>query len=121
MLARTLYSDGPECLLSLNPFTRVAVRGRYSLVETTKANGLVPFDYLMQVFTQLPALAGESELARYHDNPPERLKTPGSQRHRMNWARFSRLCERWIPSPRIMHPYPMQRFHARTRSRSRMR
>lgn len=44
-----------------------------------------------------------------------------SQRHRMNWARFSRLCERWIPSPRIIHPYPMQRFHARTRSRSRMR
>lgn len=44
-----------------------------------------------------------------------------SQRHRMNWARFSRMCERWIPSPRIIHPYPMQRFHARTRSRSRMR
>lgn len=36
-----------------------------------------------------------------------------SQRHRMNWARFSGLCERWSPSPRITHPYPMQRFHAR--------
>ena len=35
----------------------------YSLVETAKANGLVPFDYLMQVFTQLPTLADDSELA----------------------------------------------------------
>jgi hypothetical protein len=35
-----------------------------------------------------------------------------SQRGRINWARMSRLQERWIPSPRVLHPYPEVRFDA---------
>ncbi|EDV3839551.1 transposase domain-containing protein, partial [Salmonella enterica subsp. diarizonae] len=35
----------------------------YSLVETAKANGLVPFDYLMQVFSILPTLSANSDLS----------------------------------------------------------
>nr|ULG19931.1 transposase [Yersinia frederiksenii] len=34
----------------------------YSLVETAKANGLIPFDYLMQVFIQLPTLAADGDI-----------------------------------------------------------
>ena len=35
-----------------------------------------------------------------------------SQRHRLNWERMHRLLERWIPHPRIVHPWPRQRFAA---------
>jgi hypothetical protein len=35
-----------------------------------------------------------------------------SQRHYLNWVRMRRLAERWIPSPRVLHPYPEVRFDA---------
>jgi RNA-directed DNA polymerase len=44
-----------------------------------------------------------------------------SQRHRLTWERMQRLSSRWIPSPKILHPYPEERFDANTRSRSRVR
>jgi RNA-directed DNA polymerase len=34
------------------------------------------------------------------------------QRNYLNWARMSRLQERWIPGPRVLHPYPEVRFDA---------
>jgi len=34
------------------------------------------------------------------------------QRRRANWARIHRLAERWLPRPRVLHPYPEQRFAA---------
>ena len=33
-----------------------------------------------------------------------------SQRHRASWARMYRLARRWLPCPRIQHPYPTARF-----------
>ena len=36
-----------------------------------------------------------------------------SQRHRMDWRRFSRIVKRWLPAPRILHPYPNKRFYAK--------
>jgi group II intron reverse transcriptase/maturase len=44
-----------------------------------------------------------------------------SQRHRMTWERLGRLADRWLPRPRIMHPWPNRRFDARTRGRSLVR
>jgi group II intron reverse transcriptase/maturase len=44
-----------------------------------------------------------------------------SQRSRMTWERMHRLAERWIPAPRVLHPYPSDRFYDRTRGRSRVR
>lgn len=35
-----------------------------------------------------------------------------SQRHRMPWSRLSRIANRWLPSPQILHPYPSNRFYA---------
>ena len=29
-----------------------------------------------------------------------------SQRHRMTWERIGRLADRWLPPPRILHPWP---------------
>jgi group II intron reverse transcriptase/maturase len=34
------------------------------------------------------------------------------QRRRANWARMHKLVARWIPRPRVLHPYPEQRFAA---------
>jgi group II intron reverse transcriptase/maturase len=40
-----------------------------------------------------------------------RLLRRRSQRgHRMTWRKFSRLCKRWFPTPKILHPYPEVRF-----------
>jgi hypothetical protein len=35
-----------------------------------------------------------------------------SQTSRIDWERMERLVRRWIPSVRIMHPYPNVRFDA---------
>lgn len=44
-----------------------------------------------------------------------------SQRHRMPWSRLARLLGQYLPPPRRLHPYPSQRFDARTQGKSRMR
>ena len=35
-----------------------------------------------------------------------------SQRGRISMDRLNRLIDRWLPVPRVLHPYPMQRFNA---------
>jgi RNA-directed DNA polymerase len=44
-----------------------------------------------------------------------------SQRARTCWQRINPLLDRWIPFPRVLHPYPQVRFAARTQGKSRMR
>jgi len=44
-----------------------------------------------------------------------------SQRSRIKWDRMSALAERWIPRARILHPWPDERFDARTRGKSPVR
>ena len=44
-----------------------------------------------------------------------------SQRHRMPWSRMARLVRQYLPAPRRLHPYPSQRFDAKTQGKSRMR
>ncbi len=41
-----------------------------------------------------------------------------SQKHRLDWARMDRLAAQWLPLPRILHPWPEQRFAAITQGRS---
>jgi group II intron reverse transcriptase/maturase len=36
-----------------------------------------------------------------------------SQRSNATWPRMKRLAERWLPTPRVLHPYPGTRFDAR--------
>ncbi len=35
-----------------------------------------------------------------------------SQKGRKSWKRLNRLLDRWIPRPRVLHPYPPERFYA---------
>ena len=44
-----------------------------------------------------------------------------SQKHRMAWTRMDRLADQWLPQPRILHPWPEQRFAAITLGRSPVR
>jgi hypothetical protein len=44
-----------------------------------------------------------------------------SQRAYINWERYIRLIDRFLPPIRILHPLPCHRFDARTRERSPVR
>jgi group II intron reverse transcriptase/maturase len=44
-----------------------------------------------------------------------------SQRHRLTWERMRRLIRHWLPSPRIMHPYPDFSLYVITQGRSPVR
>jgi group II intron reverse transcriptase/maturase len=44
-----------------------------------------------------------------------------SQRYRLSWDRLRQLADRWLPKPRVLHPWPTQRFAATHPSKSRMR
>jgi RNA-directed DNA polymerase len=44
-----------------------------------------------------------------------------SQRHRLTWTRMRRLADRWLPSVRILHPWPEARFDAKIQRKSPVR
>jgi len=44
-----------------------------------------------------------------------------SQRTTVTWERMWRLADRWLPQPRILHPWPEQRFAVTTQGRSPVR
>ena len=44
-----------------------------------------------------------------------------SQKHHLPWRRMRRHIQRWFPSVRICHPYPLQRLRVDNQGRSRMR
>jgi hypothetical protein len=44
-----------------------------------------------------------------------------SQRHRLNWARMTRLVRNWIPPAKVLHPLPVLSLHVRTQGRSPVR
>jgi len=41
-----------------------------------------------------------------------------SQRHRLTWERMTRLEKRWLPTVRVLHPWPDARFDAKIQGRS---
>jgi len=43
-----------------------------------------------------------------------------SQKDGMTHHRMAKIADAWLPSPRILHPWPSQRFAVKTRGRSRM-
>lgn len=44
-----------------------------------------------------------------------------SRKSRLTWDRMKRLAKRWVPTPRILHPYPDARLGVMTRGRSPVR
>jgi hypothetical protein len=50
-----------------------------------------------------------------------RVLSRRSQRGRVSWEKMARLIARWLPPPRILHPYPWDRFDGCTQGRSPVR
>ena len=44
-----------------------------------------------------------------------------SQRHRLTWMRMTTIANRWLPTARVLHPWPHERFDVRTRGKSPVR
>lgn len=44
-----------------------------------------------------------------------------SQRNRLQWSRYGRLADLYVPRPRTAHPYPEEHFASHTRGGSHMR
>jgi hypothetical protein len=44
-----------------------------------------------------------------------------SQRHKLTWRKMMRIAERWLPGPKLRHPYPDWRFDVMTRGGSPVR
>ena len=42
-----------------------------------------------------------------------RILTRRSERAKLNWEQMNRLLDDWVPKPRILHPWPDQRFAVR--------
>jgi len=49
------------------------------------------------------------------------LRRRSDKKKRVTWARMARLAQRWLPTPRIVHPYPDQRLCVTTQGKSRVR
>jgi group II intron reverse transcriptase/maturase len=49
------------------------------------------------------------------------LRRRSDTKKRVTWARMQRLADRWLPKPRIVHPYPNQRLCVMTQGRSPVR
>jgi group II intron reverse transcriptase/maturase len=39
------------------------------------------------------------------------LRRRSQRGRRYSWDRFRRICKSWLPAPKILHPYPSERFH----------
>jgi RNA-directed DNA polymerase len=50
-----------------------------------------------------------------------RALTRRSQKGHVTWERMWRIADRWLPQPRILHPWPNVRFDAKTQGRSPVR
>jgi RNA-directed DNA polymerase len=49
------------------------------------------------------------------------IATRSCQRHGLTWRKLMRIAERWLPSPKLRHPYPEWRFDVMTRGGSPVR
>ncbi len=70
----------------------------------------------------LPGNSRKLEAFKYHVSRLwYRTLLRRSQRKRLNWERMERLINRWLPNPRICHPYPDLSLYVTTRGRSPVR
>ena len=68
--------------------------------------------------TNMPSLDGfRTQVVRHWLHALRRR----SQRDRTNWARMNEIAQRWLPRPRVIHPWPNKRFDVRTRGKSPVR
>jgi hypothetical protein len=49
------------------------------------------------------------------------LRRRSGKNGKITWERMQQLADRWLPTPRIVHPYPSERFCVRTQGKSPVR
>jgi hypothetical protein len=49
------------------------------------------------------------------------LRRRSDKKNKVTWNRMQQLADRWLPVPRIVHPYPNERFSVRTQGKSPVR
>lgn len=49
------------------------------------------------------------------------LRRRSDKKKRITWERMHQLADRWLPLPRIVHPYPNERLNVKTQGRSPVR
>jgi hypothetical protein len=56
----------------------------------------------------------DTRLRQFRDAIQDRwlrtLRRRSQRGRRLTWETFSKLCKRWLPTPKILHPYPNVRF-----------
>src|ERR1700730_3245782 len=72
---------------------------------------------VVQGYFNYHAIPGNSQRLRAFRDGVRRLWRQAvrrrGQRRPWTWERFATLANRWLPSPRILHPYPSVRFDAK--------
>jgi len=98
--------------------TELRKRKHHTIAETGRWLRAV-----VQGYMNYHAVPGDSQVLRSFHRQVLRMwrgtLRKRSQTHRMPWTRFGKIAKRWIPTPRITHPYPDARFYARTQGRNR--
>jgi group II intron reverse transcriptase/maturase len=90
-------------IAELGAYLRSVVKGHYQYYG-------VPLNYrALRAFRQSVAMLWLRTLRRR------------SQKHRVTVTRIGKLIRRWLPLPRICHPYPLVRLGVHTQGKSRMR
>jgi hypothetical protein len=69
--------------------------------------GLLPIPRSSGKFDAVVSLSGVAYVGLWRNVLVRR-----SQRAQVRWDRLVPLLNRWIPEPRILHPYPGERFDA---------
>jgi len=82
----------------------IAVQGKWL---SYVVNGYFNYHAVPTNFRALVAF--RSEIARRW----RRVLTRRSERTKLNWKEMNRLLDDWLPKPRILHPWPDQRFAVR--------
>jgi RNA-directed DNA polymerase len=82
----------------------IAVQGKWLWYVV---NGYFNYHAVPTNFRALVAF--RSEIARRW----RRVLTRRSERAKLNWKEMNRLLDDWLPKPRILHPWPDQRFAVR--------
>jgi RNA-directed DNA polymerase len=49
------------------------------------------------------------------------LRRRSDKKAKITWERMQRLADRWLPIPRIVHPYPNERLYVKTQGKSPVR
>jgi group II intron reverse transcriptase/maturase len=82
----------------------IAIQGKWL---SYVVNGYFNYHAVPTNFRALVAF--RSEIARRW----RRVLTRRSERTKLNWKEMNRLLDDWLPKPRILHPWPDQRFAVR--------